>query len=388
MTAPTSQSYTFTAEGSVEDWSQIIRNIDPDNTYLLTNLEEDEDAIDLTKIWMTDSLQPPQQNAHPEKVDFTSVESAPRVRLENYCQHVLSSVFVTDAQEKRKKQGVESEIDYQKEKLFRQHANDIELALMKNSTQNLAASNSDSNLLGGIPFFMQRNSKTCTFAADTDIVTCANHGFRTGMFVMFTSTETLPAVITADEMYFINKVDDNSFKIFPTIEDAVKNTNVINIADVGTGDHSVYLENIVDCGNTAYTTDHVNYAMEYAFNRGGRPDTAIVSGRNKRRFSTFVPTGNQKNRNQKEKEMQEVTDTYITDFGTIDLTAHRLQNNTRIDILEMQHWGISWFDRTHEPDNIAKKGTYTEAFIESWVTLMCRAPLANCALTNIKPTRG
>ena len=382
----TSQSYTYTAEGSVEDMVNIITNIDPESNYLLGKINEGEPATDLTVNWLSDALRPPQDNKHLEKVDFTSVEAAARKRHTNNCQHFMNSVFVTDAQEKRKKYVVDSEIGYQSDKMFLEHSADIEYAIMK-SAQTSLGDGSTPGAMGGIQYFLDRCKLTVTAATDTEILTTgSDHKYQTGEFVTFYSTGTLPTGLIADEMYYVHVLSATTFTVHPTLEDAIRNTNVVNITAAGSGTHYVCLDNIIDCGGAAYTEDDINQAMQYAWYRGGKPTEAILSGRNKRRFSGFT-AGSQKTRSQKEKELSEVVNTYNSDFGNLDLTAHRLQSNTRIDIFDWQYWELRWFDRTHEIEP-AKKGTYEERVIESWLTLVNRAPLANAACINIKPTKG
>lgn len=93
-----------------------------------------------------------------------------------------------------------------------------------------------------------------TFTADaaTDVLTLANNsanvlGASNGTWVVFTTTGTLPAPLAEGTDYYLGQVSGNTTnataKVYPTIRDAMENTNAINITTAGTGTHTITAPN-------------------------------------------------------------------------------------------------------------------------------------------------
>ena len=131
----TSQSHTSDAIGHAEDMSNVITNIDPEVTLFLNRFGSEEDATTLKFSWMTEGLQPPGENAHLEKEDYSSKEIGHLEGLENNCQRFVNSYYVTEAQRKvAKVYRPEDELARLLEQCSRKHAADIEYALVNNET--------------------------------------------------------------------------------------------------------------------------------------------------------------------------------------------------------------------------------------------------------------
>ena len=126
-----SQSVTYEAVGTKDDFSKIITNIDPDMTFFLSNFGTAPEAKSLKFNWTTEGLKPPQENAHPEMTDYATEKVGSLAQWDNRCQHFISSGRVTDAQRKHAKEySPEDEFARQKVNAFKQHARDIEYALV------------------------------------------------------------------------------------------------------------------------------------------------------------------------------------------------------------------------------------------------------------------
>lgn len=76
-------------------------------------------------------------------------------------------------------------------------------------------------------------------AAVTDICTIATHGYTTGLKVQVSTTDALPAPLLAATDYFVVVLGPNTFKLSDTYDHAIAGTNLINIADTGTGTHTM-----------------------------------------------------------------------------------------------------------------------------------------------------
>ena len=94
----TSQSSTGEAIGHAEDYSEIIVNIDPNQTLYLSRFGKLKNAKELDWSWTTEGLRPPQENAHLEKMEYTYHKVGSLRMLHNFQQHVYESGYITDAQ--------------------------------------------------------------------------------------------------------------------------------------------------------------------------------------------------------------------------------------------------------------------------------------------------
>ena len=383
-----SQSTTYEAVGTKDDFSKIVTSIEPDMTFFLSNFGEAEDAASLKFNWTTDGLKPPQENAHHEMTDYTTDKVGSLAQWDNRCQHFISSGRVTDAQRKHAKEySPEDEFARQKEKAFRQHARDIEYALVFNRAPRDESPGSNPALTGGVRYFLEEELEDVTFTGNVCACT-ADHKLDTGDFVYFKAKpgagNKLPTEVAANMPYYIRKdTDPKKFTLYNSMDDAIKNVNQLTLSTAGQGVQMVK-NNVFSAGDALLTEDHINDCMEMCSKRGGNPTLAVMSGRLKRRFSAIVTGGATKQRSSKDKTAVNVTDVYESDFGVIHAEVHRMYSDTIVDFMDMNYWDMKWFDRTHEVTGLAKKGSYEEFVIESWLGLQGTQPKASGSIYNIK----
>lgn len=385
-----SQSHTSDAIGHAEDYSKIIINIDPDRTFYLSEMGEDADAVSLKFGWMTEGLRPPQVNAHLEKEDYQSQAVGSLEAAENNCQRFVTSGYVTEAQSKVKKiYTPEDEFTRQRYNAFLQHASDIEYAIVNNSTTN-AESGTTPAMTGGVPYFMQVQTQAVTVNATTGAITAAAaHNLNTGDFI-YLNASTMPTGLAKNTIYYV-ELDATTpatvFYLHDTMKTAVEKTSTSRVIPSAAGTSVVIVKNnVVDLANAAdFTLDDINNVMQMTYNRGGNPTLAVMSPAKKRRFSTIVSAETQINRNMsKSRKLDMVADVLETDFGVVTAKAHRMYPDNRVDFMDMAYWDLKWFQRTHEVTGIAKKGSYDEFFIESWMGLKGSQPKASGTLLNVK----
>ncbi len=385
-----SQSHTSEAIGHAEDYSRIITNIAPDVAFFLSRFSDDADATTLKFGWLTEGLRPPQVNAHLEKEDYTAQKLGSLEAAENNCQRFVSDGYVTEAQRKVAKiYTPEDEKARLLDICLRQHARDIEYALVNNDATN-AESGTTPAKTGGVPYFMQVQTIDATVDETSGVVTTSSaHGLQTGDFVYFTAS-TLPDGIKSGTLYYVLLDEDNpdtAFTLFNTMKDAVEELtdNQVIPGDAGSN-VKVVKNNVIDLGSsTDYTLDDLNTVMEMAFNRGGNPTLAVMSPAKKRRFSQLVTASTTILRSTtKDRKLDLVADVVQTDYGTLTAEAHRLYPDNRVDLMDMDYWNLKWFVRTHEVNGIAKKGSYDEFFVESWMGLKGTQPKASGSITGIK----
>lgn len=383
-----SQSVSYEAVGNKEDYSPIITNIDPELNFFLSRLGTAADATETNFNWLTEGLRPPQKNAHLEMEDYTTQRVGSVERRSNNIQYFKSTGRVSDTQRQTAKYyTTQDEFARQKEIAFKQHARDLEYAIVANDRR-VAGDDTTPAEMGGIPYFMQEEHVAVTFDDTTSTATVSGHKLTTGDFVYFktggAAGDALPTELTPHVPYYIRKIDDDTFSIFDDLESAIENQNAITLSSDGTGTLYIVKNNIVDANNQLFTEDMINDAMEMAFRRGGNPTLAVMSGRSKRRFSTVITGGATKMIQAGSREITVVTDVFASDFGNITAEIHRMYPDKRIDLMDMTMWDLKWFNRPHEVQGLPKKGSYEEFVLESAFGLQGTQPKASASIINCK----
>lgn len=130
---PTNAYLTTAAIGNREDLIDVIYNVAPTDTPLISMMDKVE-ANGVTHEWQRDTLDTPANNTTAEGADATYTAVTPTQRLSNQTQIARKTFSISDTQEKVRKAGRKSEIRYQtilKGKALRK---DMELSLMENPT--------------------------------------------------------------------------------------------------------------------------------------------------------------------------------------------------------------------------------------------------------------
>lgn len=139
MAIPTSTFQTYAAKGNREDLIDIIVNISPTKTPVLS-MTESVRAFATLHEWQTDSLTAPTANAAVEGDDSAAAAIVATTRLNNDTQILTKNFIISGTQEIVRKAGRASEIGYQVQKLTKELATDIEYALVVNAAAATGAS--------------------------------------------------------------------------------------------------------------------------------------------------------------------------------------------------------------------------------------------------------
>ena len=297
---------SFTVVGKVEDMNDFITNLDPDQT-LLTSKFGRTSVHNTEHSWMTDSLRPAKRNATLETVDFETQKANPRRRMSNYVQQFLHGYGTSDITQAIKKYGVRDELSYQMVKASKEIGRDLEWALVNNANA-IHGGDTVEGEFGGIPYFLN-NWKDATVAATTGVFTLANHQFVTGDIVyVCAKSGSLDAKLKQNTRYFVRNLDKDTFTLHPTGPKAGADADKIVPA---AGTVQISFANSLDVGamNPAgeLTFNALNDGMQAAWTRGASIDFAVMSGKNKRKVSSFTQ-GVQKTRAMEGKSLVEVVD--------------------------------------------------------------------------------
>lgn len=140
MTVPTGTFQTHQAVGNKEDVSDIIWDIDPDDTPFISMIGREKVRAVMPE-WQTDAIAVPASNAQVEGDDLGVSTAVPTVRLRNYVQTLGKVVRVSETQRNVESYGRSDELEYQVEKRMREIKTDLELMAIGNqqSTAGTAA---------------------------------------------------------------------------------------------------------------------------------------------------------------------------------------------------------------------------------------------------------
>lgn len=119
-------------------------------------------------------------------------------------------------------------------------------------------------------FTVNTSTDVCTLASA--VITESDHAYP----VTLTTTDTLPAGLATDTVYFINRASSTTCTLHADAEDAIAGTSAIDITDTGTGTHT--MQNVRP-GTIRYTTPHVDGTTGKKF--------IFMAGDNNRVWSTY-----------------------------------------------------------------------------------------------------
>lgn len=242
MTIPTGTFQTYAAKGMREDLIDIIVNISPTKTPVLS-MTESVRAFGTLHEWQTDSLNSPTANAAVEGDDSTAAAVVPTVRLNNNTQILTKNFIVSGTQEIVRKAGRSSEIGYQVQKLTKELATDIEYALVVNTAIATGAS-ATARQMEGLAGWIVTNTSSATanrsltsaildanlqliWAAGGDPDVILSGGNQKVAIAGFTQNTRY---IAADAAKVVNSVDiyQSSFGTLKTVLSHIMNTKLAN----------------------------------------------------------------------------------------------------------------------------------------------------------------
>jgi len=144
-------TYTYDDNSIREDLLDIITNIDPQETQLMSGLGTST-ARDIEHQWLTDTLKSVASNAYVEGVDATYPDRTDPARLRNYCQIMRVGYDVSDTERAVNNAGFSDRYTYEASKALKEWKNDAEYELMRGSL--VCGSGSAARQLRGVKRFL------------------------------------------------------------------------------------------------------------------------------------------------------------------------------------------------------------------------------------------
>lgn len=125
-------TYTYDDNARREDLLDIITNIDPQETQLISGLGTSV-AKDIFHQYAIDTLKTVGNNAYVEAIDASFADRTDPTRLNNVCQIVRIGFDVSDTERSVNQAGFNDRYSYEGQKALKEWKNDAEFALIRGS---------------------------------------------------------------------------------------------------------------------------------------------------------------------------------------------------------------------------------------------------------------
>lgn len=167
MTAPPTNTFeTYAAVGNLDDLSNIIYNIDPTDTPLLSGFETASASAVLHE-WQTDALATAVATNYVEEgLDAVTDAATATVRLSNTCQISDKVPRVSGTQQAVMKAGRGDELEYQIAKMAKELKRDMEKQIAANNAE-VTGSSGTPREVGGIPAWLTSNLSAASDATNS-----------------------------------------------------------------------------------------------------------------------------------------------------------------------------------------------------------------------------
>lgn len=322
MSAPTASYAAYNQIGVREDLADVIYNIAPMDTYVVSNIGRNK-ATNVLHEWQTDTLDAPSKtNKFIEGDDFSAQAVNPTTRLKNYCQIARKDFVITDTANSQNAAGRKKELAYQIVLKGKGLKRDVESHIVSN--ENSSAGTSASPRSAG--------------AIETWIYT-ANHIPAGGS----QTTATTPAPVSG----------------LP--------------ATAGT-----------DGSATAFVEADLKLALQQAWSCGGETDVILLPPGLKGKLDAFtgIATRFRNVASGQQAEIVGSADVYTSSFGSTKVVMSRYMRASAVLLLDLSTWAIAWL-RPIDMVEIAKSGDSEKRMLRGEYTLEARTPTANTKLTNV-----
>lgn len=239
---------TFDAIGNREDLSDVVTNISPMDTLFLSRFGKTK-ATNTYHEWTTDSLASTTDNAQVEGSDYVFTKAAARTRTGAYVQYFYTPVEVSDAQRAMNPAGVDDEFAYQMAKKMKEHARDIEVALVT-GTGNSGASGTARRLKGVLNWISTNNTTGTGTGNETLTETMFNDTLQN---IWTNGGSPASAYAAGGQKRAISAFTAGSTK-FTTVTDK-ELTAGVDVYDSDFGRIKIYLHRWMDTDKIAILTD-------------------------------------------------------------------------------------------------------------------------------------
>lgn len=131
--------------------------------------------------------------------------------------------------------------------------------------------------------------------------------------------------------------------------------------------------------------DMLKDAIQDAWNEGGEPTMALMSGPLKQKFSTFSGIADLRRdaNGMSAATIVGAADVYVSDFGNIAFTPSRFTTGRDVSIIDPSLWSVLYLQR-FMTDDLAKTGHADRKMLSVEWTLKCANELGNANIADVK----
>lgn len=126
-------------------------------------------------------------------------------------------------------------------------------------------------------------------------------------------------------------------------------------------------------------------ALQLAWDAGGEPSMALMSGTIKQTFSGFTGIAAQRRETgNKAATIIGAADVYVSDFGDISFVPSRFTTGRDVLIMDPSMWEVLYLQRFNTTD-LAKTGHSDRKMLAVEFTLKCKNELGNAVIADVQP---
>lgn len=312
---------TYNSKGLAEDFQDIIFDISPEETPLLSVCKRTKAAQTFHQ-WQTDALAAAGANAQIEGLDSTFATLSPTTVLGNYCQISSKTVNISGTHDVVRKYGRKSEVAYQLMKAGKEIKRDMEYALVRNQASS-AGGQATARTSGGLESWIGSQSGNMVKATGQSNATTI--GFSGG-------------VVAA-----------------PTDGTAV-----------------------------TFIEANLQTALGLAWTDGGDPSLILMSSVNKARFSAFTGVATKYNevKGATQGTIIGAADMYVSDFGNHTVKLDRFMRDQSVLCIDPGYVGVAQL-RPIEKTELGRTGDSTKWLITTEYCLVVQNPDAHAKVTTV-----
>lgn len=308
-----------------EDLEDVIWELDPMDTWALTNLDRVK-AKSTFHEWLSDDLAAPGANIVEEGNDASFATAAPASRLGNFLQISWKTFVVSDSLEQVDKAGRKTETGRLGTKLMKELKRDMEYALVRNQASSIGGAGTGRSSAGMESWIAGPTANTAAtianvVAATTSAASATTPGFSGGTVAAPTDGATTGAL----------------------------------------------------------TVGQLNMALAGAWEDGGDPRVILVGPTQKNVIDQFtgVATRMIDTAPRKQASIVGAANLYVSSYGSPHVvTLSRYVRSSVVLCIDPDYWAVA-FLRNPAVVNLAKTGDATKKMIITEYGLVCRNPKAS-----------
>lgn len=303
-----------------EELHDTISNIAPTQTPFMSNIGSGK-AKNTYVEWLTDTLATASaSNAVINGDDAANDTLTDAVRLANYTQLSDKVVGISSTTQAVDAAGDQTKMSYQMLKMSKELKRDMEQNLCSNTAAVPLADGTAGRSAGAVAFIRTNGSRGLTGAAAT------LSGTTSGYINAAATNGTLRTVTE------------------PMLKDA----------------------------------------MADAWNEGGEPTMAIMSGPLKQVFSTFTGIADQRRETgNKAATIIGAADVYVSDFGEVAFVPSRFTTGRDVMVIDPSLWSVLYLQR-FKTEDLAKTGHADRKLLSVEYTLKCANQLGNALIADVQ----